>query len=51
MKNNKIEDFNYEQFINLIPNPILLINNLNNIMFVNFAAELVFGESSKICGN
>ncbi len=48
MKNNKIEDFNYEQFINLIPNPILLINNLNNIMFVNFAAELVFGESSKI---
>jgi len=48
MKKNKIEDFNYEQFINLVPNPILLINNKNDILFANFSAELVFGESSKI---
>ena len=38
---------NYENILNLIPNPILLVDKSNNILFVNFSAELIFGESAK----
>ena len=38
---------NYENILNLIPNPILLVDKSNNILFVNFATELIFGESAK----
>tara|TARA_B100000686_G_scaffold229242_1_gene236636 strand:- start:10590 stop:11672 length:1083 start_codon:yes stop_codon:yes gene_type:complete len=41
-------NLNYENIINLIPNPILLIDKFNKIVFVNFAGELFFGESAKL---
>ena len=46
-KKNEDYSLNYENILNLIPNPILLINKDNNILFVNIAAELIFGESAK----
>ncbi len=39
---------NYENILSLIPNPVLLIDNLDKIIFVNYATELIFGESAKL---
>ena len=44
----QINTLNYENILSLIPNPVLLIDNLDKIIFVNFAAELIFGESAKL---
>jgi len=50
MKTNekkKNDTLDYENILNLIPNPILIIDSHDKISFVNFAGELIFGESAK----
>ena len=44
---NEEETLCYESILNLIPNPLLILDKSNKILFVNFAAELIFGESAK----
>ena len=38
---------NFEQVLNNLPTAIIVINENNDIVFLNYASEILFGESKK----
>ena len=50
-ENPVINNINYNQLLSNIPAAILLLDSKYNILFINYAAETLLGESSNGLSN